>query len=80
MNWKVWLQGLVAAFIGGGATGVTAAGVVTQIDPEHFNLDRGLGHTVELMAATFLVSGLIKFFYWLKDHPMPDWNGVDRRT
>jgi hypothetical protein len=41
------------------------------IDPEHFNLQKGLGHTLELMGAVFVVNGLLSACLYLKQSPLP---------
>lgn len=80
LDWQHWIKGLAAAFIGGGssaaASGVTAIGIA----PEQFNLAGGLKHTLTLMAANFVVSGVISAFAYLKQSPVPqEWDGQDRR-
>lgn len=81
MNLKKWLYGLGAAIIGGGASSVTAGFAATVIDPASFNLHGGLGHTGELMAATFALSGLMHAMGYLAQSPLPptNWDGQDRR-
>lgn len=79
MTWKHWLHGLLAAFIGGGSGAVTAGFSATLIDPEHFNLAHGLGHTLELMGTVFVVSGTLAAFAYLKKSPLWDWDGTTER-
>jgi len=79
MNTKVWLHGLAAAFIGGGASGFTSGLASMGVDPEHFNIQTGLSHVAKLVAATFLLSGTLMAFAYLKQSPLPDWDGVTER-
>jgi len=71
MNWEVWLYGLSAAFIGGGAGSVTSGLASMGIDPQHFNLGSGLHDTVALMGAVFMVNGLLSACLYLKQSPLP---------
>jgi hypothetical protein len=68
---KLWLHGLIAAFISS-AAGSTA---VMVIDPLDFNLGAGL----KKLGAVALVMGLIGLFAYLKEHPVPDVDVVERR-
>lgn len=80
MNWQKWLYGLGAAVIGGGSGAVTSAISASMIDPKAFNIHGGLAHLLELMVATFLVSGLLHAFGYLQQSPLPQaWDGDDRR-
>jgi hypothetical protein len=65
MNWKPWIKGLMAAFIGGGANAVT----VIIVDPINFNPLQG-GAMKVLMVA--LVSGCISAALYLKASPLPN--------
>jgi len=67
-------------FRGGGASGVTAGLTAMGLDPEKFNTGAGLGNSVKMMLAVFVVSGLIKFFFYLQQNPTPAWDGADRRN
>ena len=78
---RVWLYGLGAAFIGGGASAVTAGISVNLIDPNDFNFAEGLWHTLTLMAVAFLVNGVLHVFGYLAKSPLPQpWDGTDRRN
>jgi hypothetical protein len=70
-NYGVWLRGLLAAFIGGGSGSVTTGLTSMGIDPDHFNLRSGLGHTLELMGVVFLLNGVTSVFLYLKQSPLP---------
>ena len=70
-NERIWLHGLAAAFIGGGASAVSAGFANTIIDPDHFNIHQGLGHLSEMMAVTFLISAIMAVMAYLKQSPIP---------
>jgi hypothetical protein len=78
-RFQTWLYRLAAAFVGGGAGAASAGFSAVGIDPDHFNLGQGLGHTLKLCFATFLVSGIMSIFLYLKQHPLPEWDGTNRR-
>jgi hypothetical protein len=60
---ELWLKGLVAAFIGGGANAVT----VVLVDPEHFNVQEGIIALTNVIA----VGALISVAGYLKSTPLP---------
>lgn len=64
MNWKLWLHGLAAAFIGGAANAISNIAVA----PETFNFEAGLKKL--LMSA--LVSGVLGAALYLKKSPVPE--------
>jgi hypothetical protein len=70
-SFSVWLSGLLAAFVGGGAGSVTTGLASMGIDPEHFNLNAGLHHTLNLMGAVFLINGIVSVCMFLKQSPIP---------
>lgn len=70
-NVRAWLAGILAAFITGGSSAVTAGFASTLITPESYNLKAGLGHVVQLMIATFVISGLLGAFHRLQSSPLP---------
>lgn len=71
MNWKSWFHGLAAAFIGGGSSAVSAGVSGIIVAPESFNTNGGTGKVIGLMASTFVVSGLLSAFFYLKSSPLP---------
>jgi len=78
--WRKWAYGLMAAIIGGGAGSVTAAFSAIVIDPTSFNVHGGLGHVLELMGTTFLVSGILHASGYLAQSPLPAETTVDTTT
>lgn len=70
---KIWFHRLMAAFIGGGAGAVTSGLTSMGFAPEKFNLTNtsGLLHLVGLMAANFIVNGLLSAMFYLRQSPLP---------
>jgi hypothetical protein len=63
MAFRLWLRGLLAAFVGAAATALSA----WVIDPQDFNLETGLIRLGKIA----LVSGLMGAVLYLKKHPDP---------
>jgi len=72
-NTKIWLHGLGAALIGGGATSVVSAFGASMIDSAKFNLQsaHGVASTFGLMGITFLCGGILNTMFYLKQSPLP---------
>ena len=68
---EVWLKGLVAAGISGGAGGVMTGLAAVGIDPGHFNLSAGMGATVRIGAAAALINAVIGVAAYLQKSPLP---------
>lgn len=68
---EAWLRGLLAAVIGGGASGVTASIGASVIAPAQFNLTGGLHATLQLMGLCFVLNGLLSMCFFLKQSPIP---------
>jgi uncharacterized membrane protein YhiD involved in acid resistance len=60
---EVWLKGLLAAAISGAAVG---------IDPQHFNLQTGIGATMRIGAAAAVINAVIGVAAYLQKSPLPD--------
>ena len=70
-NPMVWLHGLLSGIIAGGSNSVVSGIAAMGIAPEQFNLNANLSNTVKMMGATFLFSGLLSAFLYLKQSPLP---------
>lgn len=70
-SFETWIYGLFSAFIGGGASAVTAGVSGSMIDPEKFNLNAGLVNVLKLTGACFVLNGLLTMFAYLKQSPLP---------
>jgi hypothetical protein len=69
---EVWLRGLVAAAISGGAGGVLTGLAAVGIDPQHFNLQTGMSATMRIGAAAALINSVIGVAAYLQKSPLPD--------
>jgi hypothetical protein len=67
LNWESWVYGLFSGFIGGGAGAVSTGFAQVIIDPGHADLK----HLLALMGTSFLISGLLTSFAYLKQSPLP---------
>lgn len=70
-GWRYWALGLWAAIVNGFASGV----VLVIVDPHDFNLYDGRGK----LLATSATLGLLGAANFLKQHPIPEWDGDERR-
>jgi hypothetical protein len=68
---EIWLRGLLAAVISGGANGVITGFAAIGIDPTHFNLAAGFVHTLSLAGVSAVMSGIIGVAAYLKQSPLP---------
>jgi len=68
---EIWLKGLVAAGVSGGAGGVMTGLAAVGIDPGHFNLQAGMGATVRIGAAAALINAAIGVAAYLQKSPLP---------
>lgn len=75
MNWKFWLYGLIAAVIGGSASAASNFFVLPMVV-------NGISMHALLVATGWnaFAAALIALFAYLKNHPLPDWNGTERRN
>lgn len=72
---RVWLHGLGATAIAGSANGVITGLAAIGIDPDHFNMQGGLGNTFLLAGASALLAGFVAAAYYLKQSPLPPLEG-----
>ena len=71
-RFEVWLKGMLAAGVSGAAGGVMTGLAAVGIDPEHFNLQAGMGATVRIGAAAALINALIGVAAYLQKSPLPE--------
>jgi len=62
-DWRTWVQGLLAAVIGGGANAIT----LLIVDPAGFNFDAG----IDRLWKVALVSAILSAAFYLKQSPIP---------
>lgn len=72
-KWRSWAHGLIASFIGGGASAVSAGFSAGIVDPDHFGLT-AMHHKdlFDLMGTTFVISGVLAASAYLKQSPLPN--------
>jgi hypothetical protein len=68
---EVWLKGMVAAAVSGAAGGVLTGFAAVGIDPQHFNLQAGMGATLRIAAAAALINAVIGVAAYLQKSPLP---------
>jgi hypothetical protein len=68
---EIWLKGIFAAAISGGAGGVLTGFAAVGIDPQHFNLQAGIGATLRIGAAAALINSVIGVSAYLQKSPLP---------
>jgi hypothetical protein len=69
MDWSNWLEGILAALIGGGSSAIVSGVTINLVDPNHFNpMHKGF---YILIGAMFLSNGLLNMFAYLKQNPLP---------
>ena len=70
-RFHIWLKGIVAAAISGGAGGVLTGFAAVGIDPQHFNLQAGIGATLRIGVAAALINSVIGVAAYLQKSPLP---------
>ena len=70
-RFEVWLKGVLAAAISGAAGGVLTGFAAVGIDPQHFNLQTGMGATFRIAVAAALINGVIGVAAYLQKSPLP---------
>jgi hypothetical protein len=69
---NIWLKGLLAAAISGGAGGVLTGFAAVGIDPQHFNLQAGIGATMRIGLAAAVINAVIGVAAYLQKSPLPE--------
>ena len=68
---EIWLKGVVAAAVSGGAGGILTGFAAVGIDPQHFNPQAGMRETLRMAAAAALINSIIGVAAYLQKSPMP---------
>ena len=69
LDWSAWFYGIVAGFIGGGASAVISGFTVAVSDPKDYAV--GTGKFFGLVFTIFISNGAISAFMFLKQNPLP---------
>jgi hypothetical protein len=70
-RFEIWLKGLLAAAISGASGGVLTGLAAVGIDPQHFNLQSGIGSTVHIGLAAAVINAIIGVAAYLQKSPLP---------
>lgn len=70
-RFHIWLKGMLAAAISGAAGGILTGFAAVGIDPQHFNLQAGIGATLRIGAAAALINAVIGVAAYLQKSPLP---------
>ncbi len=68
---ELWFKGLLAAAISGAAGGILTGFAAVGIDPQHFNLQAGMGATFRIGVAAALINAVIGVAAYLQKSPLP---------
>lgn len=68
----MWLRGLLAAFIGGGASAIASGFIAVAQTPTEYNLHGGLDNLLRMIGGTFLVTGILTAASYLQKSPLPE--------
>jgi Zn-dependent protease len=68
---EIWLKGMLAAAISGAAGGILTGFAAVGIDPQHFNLQAGMGATFRIALAAALINAVIGVAAYLQKSPLP---------
>ena len=76
----IWLRGLLAASISGISNGLTTGLSANMIAPSSFNMGDGLVSTMQLVAVSSVISGVLGAAAYLKQSPLPPNSTLDLPT
>ena len=68
----IWIRGILAAAISGASGGVLTGFAAVGIDPQHFNLQAGIGETMRIGLAAAGINAVIGVAAYLQKSPLPD--------
>ena len=71
-TFHIWLKGILAAAISGAAGGVLTGFAAVGIDPQHFNLNAGIGATFKIAIAAAAINAVIGVAAYLQKSPLPN--------
>jgi hypothetical protein len=70
-RFEIWLRGIAAAAISGASGGVLTGFAAVGIDPQHFNLQAGIGSTMRIGFAAAIINAVIGVAAYLQKSPLP---------
>jgi len=70
----IWIRGMLAAAINGASGGILTGFAAVGIDPQHFNLQAGIGSTMRIGLAAAIINAVIGVAAYLQKSPLPPEN------
>ncbi len=70
-KWEIWIRGIFAAAVSGGANGIVTGFAAIGIDPNHFNLAAGFYHTLTIGGVSAAISAILGVALYLRQSPLP---------
>jgi hypothetical protein len=70
-GWQIWIMGILAAGISGGANGVITGFTAMGIDSVHFNMQGEIHNTLMIAGVSAMMSSIIGVAAYLKQSPLP---------
>lgn len=67
----IWIRGMLAAAISGASGGILTGFAAVGIDPQHFNLQAGIGSTLRIGLAAAVINAVIGVAAYLQKSPLP---------
>lgn len=77
-KWEIWIRGILAAGVSGGANGVVTGFAAIGIDPNHFNLADGFHHTLAIGGVSAAISSILGVALYLRQSPRPPQDAPER--
>lgn len=74
---RIWIRGLLAAFVSGASNAVTASSFASMLAPESFNFEEGSPKLLALFVFTLIAGGVIGIANFLKQSPIPPDDELD---
>jgi len=70
-NLHIWIRGIIAAAVSGASGGILTGFAAVGIDPQHFNLQAGIGATLRIGLAAAVINAIIGVAAYLQKSPLP---------
>ena len=68
----IWIRGILAAAVSGASGGILTGFAAVGIDPQHFNLQAGIGATLRIGLAAAIINAVIGVAAYLQKSPLPE--------
>jgi len=68
----IWIRGILAAAISGASGGILTGFAAVGIDPQHFDLQAGIGATLRTGLAAAVINAIIGVAAYLQKSPLPE--------